>query len=189
MVPAVAAATADALARRFGRARSTKRRYDFAAGRRLARSLLGANLVLLPDEDRAPRWPEGIDGSIAHSGTVCVVAVGEGVRGIGVDVEIDTPLKPETESMILRPSEIAALGEGDRGASGKRIFCAKEAFFKAQWPMTKRWLDFVDAEVRLEDGGFTITPVVDVPPAIEGTHEGFFLRADGYVFAGLRLEP
>src|SRR5262245_62949338 len=65
-----------------------KRRNEFAVGRSLARELLGElgfpDFPLLPGADRAPRWPLGIAGSIAHDSRQCVVAVVRAGRIAGI---------------------------------------------------------------------------------------------------------
>jgi 4'-phosphopantetheinyl transferase EntD len=161
-----------------------KRRYDFAAGRRLARTLLGPDVALPSMPSRAPAWPPGVRGTIAHAGGLCVVAVTEAATSLGVDVEPWTPLAPGTARLVLSEAERASLGP-NADLDAKRAFCAKEAFFKAQWPLAQLRLDFLDAHVALFDDGFEIEPIVATPPAIEGRHRGFFVTVDDYVFAGL----
>ncbi len=163
-----------------------KRRYDFAAGRRLARTLLGPNVALPSTPSRAPAWPTGVRGTIAHAGGLCVVAVTEAATSLGVDVEPWTPLAPGTARLVLSEAERAALGP-NADLDAKRAFCAKEAFFKAQWPLAELRLDFLDATVSLFDDGFEIEPLVATPAAVAGRHRGFFVTVDDYVFAGLAI--
>src|ERR1700757_4626476 len=58
----------------------TKRRLEFAAGRRCARlalARLGATPgPILPGEDRTPRWPSALVGSITHHGAHCAAPPG-----------------------------------------------------------------------------------------------------------------
>lgn len=165
-----------------------KRRYELAAGRRLARRLLGAKRSIGATDRRAPIWPAGVFGSIAHAGQVCVVVVTEEARSVGVDVEPYTPLAERTEGVVLRDEERAALPhDASRGLLAKRIFCAKEAFFKAQWPLTEAWIGFRAARVTLDGARFVIEVVDEIPPAAAGRHEGFFEEVEGYVFAGIVL--
>src|SRR5947209_6322663 len=58
------------------------RRNEFSAGRRLAHGLLchlhvERTFPLLNGPDRAPMWPPGVVGTIAHGGGLAVVAVAQ----------------------------------------------------------------------------------------------------------------
>ncbi len=136
-----------------------KRRREFASGRVLARGLLAAlgcpDAPLLRGEDRVPRWPAGVVGSISHTATRAVVAVAhvdDGVRALGVDVEEDVPLDEELRASVLTDRERARLDatpEPERGALAKLVFSAKEAVYKAQYGLSATLLDFHDVEVAL----------------------------------------
>ena len=133
-----------------------KRRLEFTAGRVAARAAM-ADLGLPPaaipmGEDRAPVWPAGLTGSITHCRTACIAAVAPlgAMRSIGLDIEEATPLAPDLWDTVLTPDErtwLAARPEADRGLLAKRIFSAKEAFYKAQYPLSGRVLGFGEVEV------------------------------------------
>jgi 4'-phosphopantetheinyl transferase EntD len=130
-----------------------KRRFEFAAGRRAARQAL-AQLGLPPSPipqaaDRAPIWPEGVVGSITHCDTLCIAAVAPQnlYRSLGIDIEPATPLTADLHEVICTAPErhyLASLPAEARGLEAKRIFCAKEAFYKAQYPLTLNRLGFQD---------------------------------------------
>jgi 4'-phosphopantetheinyl transferase EntD len=135
-----------------------KRAREFAAGRQCARAALlqlgvvGWDLAVRPD--RTPAWPDGIVGSISHTTGFCAAAVGHSrdCRSIGLDVEIDRRVTAELHSQFLTSAEQVRLNGrppemADRLAT--LIFSAKEAFYKAQYPMTAEWLEFADLEIRL----------------------------------------
>ena len=136
----------------------TLRRAEFTTGRRLAREALarlGAIEVSLPpDCDRVPQWPEGFVGSISHSGGLCAALVGRAADfvGIGIDIERTTCVDPELKPLICRPDEIN-LDISDGASSTLLRFVAKEAFFKAYFPPTRSFLDFLDVNVSLDRGG------------------------------------
>jgi 4'-phosphopantetheinyl transferase EntD len=144
-----------------------KRRREFAAGRTLARRLLADLGVpdepLLNDDDRVPRWPPGIVGSIAHCDTLCIVAVartGAGVRGIGLDIEPHAPLESELWPTVARPEELAwirAQTAGNPGRAARLHFAAKEAVYKSVYPAIRRSLEFdeVALNFNLADRRFT----------------------------------
>lgn len=160
-----------------------KRRYDFAAGRRLARRLLGNEVALLPTASRAPDWPAGVRGSIAHAGSLCVVVVAESGPSVGVDVEPFTPMGESTARLICSPAERAT--HADPLLDAKRVFCAKEAFYKAQWPLTNLALGFMDAHVTLTDDTFEVEPLVET--TLPSPLSGFFVYVEDYVFAGITI--
>lgn len=137
------------------------RRADFVAGRVAARAALvrmGQPVGAIPQgPDRAPVWPEGIRGSITHSGGLAIAVVGRACdwAGLGLDLERDAPLDPETAAAILRPDE--------SGADPLPTFSAKEAAFKAQFPATGAMIGFDAARVcgdavRLDGAGTGALP-------------------------------
>jgi 4'-phosphopantetheinyl transferase EntD len=140
-----------------------QRRKEFAAGRRCARlalAQLGVGAVpILPGPERAPRWPAEIVGSITHSGNYCAAAVGRRTlfRGIGVDAERLGAVEASLWATICNAAEFAwltAQSPLEQAALATKFFCAKEAFFKSQFPLTGRWLDFHAVSVTIADDGF-----------------------------------
>ena len=150
-----------------------KRRREFAAGRRAARAAmakLGKPAQAVPmGPDRAPVWPHGIMGSIAHCDTVCMAAlidVTGGAQSVGLDVEPAVPLRPDLEHMICTETERAWLDtmpQEDRGLRAKQIFCAKEATYKALYPITGKVIGFHDVELRIDGDGF-MARTMGMPP-------------------------
>jgi 4'-phosphopantetheinyl transferase EntD len=137
---------------------SAKRASEFAAGRRCAHTVLGAlgiyGFPVRRNDDRSPAWPSGVVGSITHTTGFCGAVAVEQRRfaGLGVDAEIASRVTPEIWFHILTPAEKAQLEElapGERDRCAATVFSAKEAFFKAQWPMTRRWVDFDEVSVEL----------------------------------------
>lgn len=142
------------------------RRREFATGRRLARVLLRelgfADAPLLPDAQRAPQWPSGAIGSISHSDGWCSVAVAPATEivALGIDVESTLELEERLWDQVLGPDErrpLIRLPPARARRVAMQVFCAKEALFKAQHPLTKSWLGFEGAAIELAaDGSFTI---------------------------------
>lgn len=144
------------------------RRTEFAAGRALARralSALGCREGPIPPGERgAPRWPAGFTGSISHTARYAAAAAArlDAVAAIGIDVEEVGRLTGELESYMFTPGEILRhlLGRepGERQATAAAMFCAKEAYYKAQYPVTGRWLGFHDVELDLDraSGAFEV---------------------------------
>ena len=133
------------------------RRREFAIGRRCAAIALAAagstDTRVDRHVDRSPIWPAGWTGSIAHSSgyVVAVAARRSDGWGIGIDAEHIDAVDDDVAREVLTPNELAELG-GSSVALGRRreatvVFAAKEAFFKAQYPFTGRWVNFSDVEL------------------------------------------
>lgn len=169
---------------------------EFAAGRRAARDAArqaGLMLDRLPmGADRAPVWPVGLTGSISHSGGLCLAAVGPSAGGtIGLDLEPDAPLDPALWDTVLRAAEIAALpADAAAGHAALALFAAKEAAYKAQYPLTRRLFGFHDLEITLSPGRFRALFTAAHPPFAPGDAiEGHWGRAAGHVLALAALSP
>ena len=70
------------------------------------------------------------------------------LAAVGIDAEPHAPLPPDVLELVARPEErveLTALEEARPDLHWDRIlFSAKEAVFKAWFPLTRRWLDFTD---------------------------------------------
>jgi 4'-phosphopantetheinyl transferase EntD len=144
-----------------------KRRREFTTGRHCARLALlrmGQPWVALPaDADRVPVWPAGVMGSITHCAgyRAAAVAPAAQIGMLGIDAEPDAPLPPRLLPRIARPEELAAIAELGREQPSinwdRLLFSAKEAVFKAWFPVARRPLDFADVSVELHpDGTFDV---------------------------------
>ncbi len=139
---------------------SPRRREEFALGRALSREVL-KNLgivkspLLIDPPTGAPLWPKGVVGSISHSkGLVLVVAaLSSEVLSLGVDVEQLGRLKPVLWPRILTAADSLWLKNQELSKQNDLatlIFSAKEAFYKYQYPLTKKWLGFQDLSMRVD---------------------------------------
>ena len=131
---------------------------EFVGGRRAARAAmaqLGLPACAIPARsDRAPHWPEGVLGSISHAGPVCLAVVGRRADWamIGIDLEPDRPMAAELVPEIAAPDELAALAPLPRTLAATRIFSAKEAAYKAQYPVTRALFGFDAMQANLQIG-------------------------------------
>src|SRR5262249_57102380 len=110
----------------------------------------------------------GAGGWIAHGGDCggAVVARRAGCAGIGFDAERWGRVRPEIWRRIATVPELAWLErlghDADRWAT--RLFSAKEAFYKAQYARSERFLGFADAAFHPRgEGAFEIELLVEVP--------------------------
>lgn len=134
-----------------------KRKREFAAGRAAAREAMGAlghpaEAIPIGDK-RAPIWPEPIVGSITHtqSCAMATVAWAKDYSGLGLDVEEDTPLKPDLWDAICSRSEQQWMDtQEDPGRMGKLIFSAKEAAYKCQYLVSERFYGFDGMELEID---------------------------------------
>ncbi|WP_430787890.1 4'-phosphopantetheinyl transferase family protein [Actinoplanes sp. G11-F43] len=160
-----------------------KRRREFATVRSCAREALAGLGVpavpIVPGPRGAPGWPDGVVGSMTHCDgyRAAAVAPASRVRTIGVDAEPAGPLPDGVLAAIALPEEltaVAALTAADPGVAWDRLlFCAKEAVYKAWFPLTGEWLDFSEARITLGAGTFAARLLVPGPVTPEGTLSGF----------------
>ncbi len=83
---------------------------------------------------------------------MAVIAPSIACRSLGVDIEhiVDLQKAEDLFSVIADPAEADILKDltgDDLALTFTLIFCAKEAIFKATWPLVRRFIDF--NEVRL----------------------------------------
>ncbi len=139
------------------------RKREFAAGRTAARAaMVELNLHPQPipaSDDRAPIWPQGIHGSISHSPTLCAAVIGTGPHTIGLDIEENTDLVAGLQSTICSDAELARIAGPNQARLAKLIFSAKEATYKAQYPLTGLLFGFdhIDIQLDLPRQRFTAT--------------------------------
>ena len=123
------------------------------AARIVARTLLhrlGHEMTALPKSlGGAPMWPKGVLGSLAHDSQVAVAAVcsAENLEGVGIDVEPAEILPAGLLQLVTTPRERARI-ESDP-YRGRLFFVAKEAAYKAVFPLDQALLGHHDVEVDL----------------------------------------
>jgi 4'-phosphopantetheinyl transferase EntD len=140
-----------------------KRRNEFITVRYCARLALGElgfrPVPILKGDKGEPCWPDGAVGSLTHCAGYRGAVVGRGavVRSVGVDAEPHDVLPDgvlDAISLQAERREIEALAALSTGVHWERIlFCAKEATYKAWFPLTKRWLGFEDAHITFDIDG------------------------------------
>jgi 4'-phosphopantetheinyl transferase EntD len=158
-----------------------KRRREFVTGRACARSALEklgiAPAAIARGAHGEPLWMAGIVGSITHcSGyRACAVARAEEVALLGIDAEPNAPVPERALTRIAVGSEreIVAPGattDGDQPVFLDRLlFSAKEAVYKAWFPLTERALGFEEMEVSLDQRDRTFRARLRVPgPVVDG---------------------
>ncbi|MEV7371680.1 4'-phosphopantetheinyl transferase superfamily protein [Streptomyces sp. NPDC090301] len=153
---------------------------EFATARMCARRALlrlgAAPGPLLRGSRGEPLWPAGVVGSITHRAGYRAAVVGPAgaTAALGIDAEPAVALRPGVLRRIALPEEragLAALPPVPGLPWDTLLFCAKEAAYKAWYPLARVPLGFHTAEVRFhpERSGVTVRPVA-VRPVGERAH-------------------
>jgi enterobactin synthetase component D len=131
-----------------------KRQREFLAGRWCARQALqslgaGSTHVAMA-ENRAPIWPDGVVGSITHTGAFAAAAVAwaADIAALGIDSEqIIDPAAAGDIADLCMVDEVSLF----KSAHGRNfcefctfVFSAKESVFKCLFPLTRKFLEFSD---------------------------------------------
>ena len=155
---------------------------------RAALSRLGVAAVpILPGQGGAPIWPPGVVGSMTHcvGFRAAAVASSSMLLSVGIDAEPDEPLPAEVASLIASPQELAGLPRDGDVSWDRVLFSAKEAAYKAWFPLTGRFLDHGDVRVRLRPrGSFTawsLVPVGGLGAGALDRLDGRWLVSDGLI--------
>ncbi|MEV5872716.1 4'-phosphopantetheinyl transferase superfamily protein [Streptomyces sp. NPDC052101] len=137
----------------------TKRRREFAAVRGCARRAMEKLGVpaqpIVSGERGAPRWPDGLIGSMTHCDGFCAAALARAgdPTSLGIDAEPHGPLPDGVGLTVFLPAEAERLARlaGQRPAVhwDRILFSAKESVYKAWFPLTRAWLDFSEADITL----------------------------------------
>jgi 4'-phosphopantetheinyl transferase EntD len=177
-----------------------KRRREFTTARACARTALASLGIppapIMPGERGAPRWPPGIVGSITHCAGYRAAAVARScdVLTIGLDAEPHEVLPSGVLKSISLPAErerLHALAAVEPGICWDRLlFCAKEATYKAWFPLAQRWLGFEDADIIINAADRTFETRLLVPaPTVGGSplagFAGRWLVRDGLILTAI----
>ncbi|MEU9918893.1 4'-phosphopantetheinyl transferase superfamily protein [Streptomyces sp. NPDC051001] len=139
-----------------------KRRREFTAVRgcaRLAMEKLGtAPQPVLPGRRGAPRWPDGLVGSMTHCEGYCAAALvrAEELASLGIDAERHDRLPDGVLEAVTLPSEQTRVRDLARSHPSvhwdRLLFSAKESVYKAWFPLTGKSLDFLEADIEISPG-------------------------------------
>src|SRR5665213_1595600 len=100
----------------------------------------------------APIWPDGVVGSISHDSRIAIVAVAlsRDVAALGIDIEPAEFLPPDLLEYIATSRELRRIADDPFG--GRLLFVAKEAVYKAVYPLDHEFLEHQDVEIDLASG-------------------------------------
>ncbi|MET8249114.1 4'-phosphopantetheinyl transferase superfamily protein [Streptomyces sp. NPDC005202] len=136
-----------------------KRRREFAAVRACARRAMEKLGVppqpVLPGDRGAPRWPDGLVGSMTHCDGYRAAALvrATDLASLGIDAEPHAPLPDGVLPSVALPAEQQRLGYLAARQPAvhwdRLLFSAKESVYKAWFPLTGQWLGFAEADIQL----------------------------------------
>ncbi|MGH2914998.1 MAG: 4'-phosphopantetheinyl transferase family protein [Solirubrobacteraceae bacterium] len=189
----------DAELRSLGRAVDRRRR-EFTAGRACARRALqrlGAPPAPVPGgRDGEPLWPSGVVGSITHCEgfRACAVAYADAAIALGIDAEPNLALPDGLLQDIAYGDERKLAAAAPPAAPGspavdlpRLLFSAKEAAYKAWFPLAGRRLGFdeVTVAIDLERGEFWAEVLVPGPLTVL---DGRWAVQDGIIATAVVVE-
>ncbi|PBB23427.1 MULTISPECIES: 4'-phosphopantetheinyl transferase superfamily protein [unclassified Mesorhizobium] len=140
-------------------ARRPAMRRASGAARWIAHRLLAdagiSDLAIPRAPSGAPVWPDGIIGSLAHDDDMAVAAVAPvgGIVSLGIDVEPAEPLPDDIFAIVATGAD--RTGAADPRLAGRILFAAKEAVYKAAFPLDRQVLGYEDIAVDLDAGRAT----------------------------------
>ncbi|MEU4382813.1 4'-phosphopantetheinyl transferase family protein [Micromonospora echinofusca] len=156
-----------------------KRRREFTTVRHCARLALGElgldPVPIVSGARGAPVWPGGVVGSMTHCDGYRAAVLGRttAFATLGVDAEPHAPLPEGVLDAIALPAErtrTTALSAARPTVCWDRLlFSAKEAVYKAWFPLTGRWLDFSEADIVIDPAGTFEARLLVPGPVLGGT--------------------
>ncbi len=147
---------------------------------------------ILRGERGMPLWPAAVSGSLTHTDgfRAAVVAPRLLVRSMGLDAEIAAELPEGVLDSIARPSELPQLERlktNGLACAERLLFCAKEATYKAWFPLTHRWLGFEQAEIDVREDGSFVSYLLVRPTPVPFI-EGRWVVRDGFIIAATAVQ-
>jgi 4'-phosphopantetheinyl transferase EntD len=181
-----------------------RRRREFATARLCARQALETlglpPVPIVPDSSGAPQWPTGVVGSMTHCEGYRAAALARStdISTIGIDAEPDRPLPNGVLEAIALAQERDPIYELELSSKelcwDRLLFCAKEAVFKAWYPLTRRPLEFKDAVVEIDPAANTFRARLLAPGLVVAGRQvnsllGRWLAAHGLIVTSIILLP
>ncbi len=164
--------------------KAESRKKSYLLGRHLARKALCeldptlASFFIKTGEHNEPLWPHGLIGSLSHSTEIAcaIVSSFERTLALGIDVEpIHRTLSQDISRKVCDESEKAWVQAvpAEENLRLLSIFAAKEAIFKALFPLYQKmfWFDAVSLSWENELHGFNATLLFEPHPQLrKGTN-------------------
>lgn len=176
-----------------------KRVAEFATGRVLARRALRRlgqpECAIQSDASMAPKWPQGIVGSISHTHGTCIAALAHRARyrSLGVDVEQLAELSENAASFVCDRDERLWIKRNQRPDGlplSVLFFSAKESAYKCWFALSAEIHDMRDVRIQLDEEACTFE--ASLPPKPEQspfptTLRGVIRITAGQVFTSVNV--
>lgn len=167
------------------------RKHHFVAGRYCAFQAAKNLGLTLPSfenaETREPLWPAGFTGSISHSKSLAISCVSDSslFQSMGIDAEeiIKNSTAQKVSGTVAIQEELDYLNDLNVDFGFTLLFSAKEALFKALFPLGRKYIDFKEAvlvDVNQENRTFELK-LVSKDPAYQaylGNYQGQYSIVD-----------
>jgi len=132
-----------------------RKRAEFALGRTAAHSALKQigfenSPPVLRGQKGEPIWPDGIVGSITHCHPWSIAVAVQCSNGLAIGVDLETRERmqgTDISDLVCRGAELDWVRGGDFQERLTMIFSAKEAIYKALYPLCQRYIDFKEVEL------------------------------------------
>ena len=182
---------------------SPKRKAEFIMGRTVAHLALKKfkleNIPILRNlETREPCWPKSIFGSITHSGNLAAAAAGltDDILGVGIDLEdLSRKIDLKISRHICVDDELKCLEKlspEQANLNLRIIFSAKESIFKCFFPISRKYLHFKDANVKIDENksefSFILSAARSNITNVGYSHQGFFSVKDNFLLTSTYIK-
>lgn len=144
--------------------KSPDRAQSYILGRiatKVALNKMGISAPVGRELNGEPIWPPGVIGSLSNKRAIAVAAVTKAglKKGLGLDLE---PVLGDLKILdkVSRPNEKLWISEKDSELRLTQLFSAKEALYKAIFPLQKIFFGFQDAELTPSNNGFRCNELV-----------------------------
>lgn len=162
------------------------RQFGFSSGRHcahLVQEMLGLDIEAIGRADRVPVWPKHSMGSITHSSRIAAAMATTHFSSVGIDIEETGRVDSKLYRILFTEAEQARLADHKFDAATV-VFSAKEAGYKAVYPLAQKFIGFQEAEIHLDadSSSFAIDYIGDhAPNRVLNSGQGYWLEHDGHV--------
>jgi enterobactin synthetase component D len=148
------------------------------------------------NEDRSPRWPLHLVGSLSHNqlGLATAISFKKDLLGVGIDLETRKRVNSKIASHIMTPYDLKSYASWAEADLYSLIFSAKESLFKAIYPLVNKFFGFEYAAVTSIDinkSTFNIKLIKEIESqykiAVPSDYLGHFVFTDNYCFTIIEI--
>ncbi|MFP5492474.1 MAG: 4'-phosphopantetheinyl transferase [Bacteriovoracia bacterium] len=178
---------------------SPARQQEFVAGRFCAVEAakeMAVELTSLPrGPKREPLWPDNLVGSISHTKEFAVAWVDLKIETLSLGIDLEARISQERYQELIhqvanqRESELIH-SNADPQLAFTMMFSAKEAFFKALYPLCHKYIGFHEVEWKGADGNrweIYLNSSQSEIKSLNGTYRGEWQVSESLVLTMIRL--